>query len=265
MKKMAACLVVALSIVAGAVSFAQAEIVNLQGGKGAVDLLASDLRSEGVADNNINRQYGQPAMGTYEGKPWPGVRYQIGSDQSEDGWVPVSDSRVDKGVLCRLQKEQAKQIARVLRSGFARGKGVPQAFVAPSSAGSGAICSGRECWPYDGSKGITIDLRCPVVVNGQAVRTVVMPRKDLRGNNNIGAKVEYHDQNVWWPQTGWGPVIVFYNVDKDPNALMTPQKRGVIEEHLRKIIPMKAGQSGLDGDACYDLVLNENGSQLFKN
>jgi hypothetical protein len=265
MKKLVACLFVALAMVVGAVSFAQAETVTLSGEKGQVDLFAAELQSNGVASSNIVRNYGEPAMGRYNGKKWPGVRYQLGSDPSEDGWVPISNDRAKKGTLCRLQQAQAKNIADVARTGGG-GRSVPQAVVLPSAEGAGAICSGRECWPYDGSKGITIDLRCPVMVNGQAVRTVVMPRKDLRGNNNIGAKVEYHNRNdYWWSATGWGPVIVFYNVNQDPNALMTPQKRGIIEAHLRKIVPMKAGQGGEEGDACYDLVLNENGSVLFQN
>jgi hypothetical protein len=244
----------------------QRPVVNLYGAKGQVDLFAAELAKNGITSNNT---YGEPAYGTYNGKKWPGVRYQIGANQTEDGWVPVSNSRVKDGTLCELQQSQAKLIADTLKRRaaahtVAKPIPVPEPFITFDSGKGGVICSGRECWPYDGTKAITFRLRCPIVINGKEVRTVIVPKKDLRGANNIGAKAEYHNRNdFWWPETGWGPVIAFYNVNQDPNFLMTPLKRSLVEAHFKKNMPLKIGQPGEEGDACFDLVINENGSVLY--
>jgi len=245
-----------------AVSFAQMPVVNLYGAQAQVDTFAAELQSNGVVANKI---YGQPAMGKLNGKSWPGVRYQIGTDQSEDGWVPVSNKRAKNGILCELQKGHARTIAEVLRrkatTPTAR---VPEPFVTLAS-GAGITCSGDQCWPYDGSKGITISLRCPLMYNGHEVRTFIVPVKEARSKNSIGVKSEWHNQSQYHYKTGFQPAIAFYNIDSDPNALMTPQKRTLALAHLAKIMPMTEGKSGKEGDACHDLVINENGSQMYDN
>jgi hypothetical protein len=250
---------VALAFVFCAFSFAQANpVVNLYGAKGQVDLFAAELQKNGVTANKI---YGEPAYGKYDGKKWPGVRYQIGTDQTEDGWIPVSNGRVKRGILCQLQASHAKAIADALNKKVR----VSDPFIRMES-GVSVTCSGDQCWPYDGSKGITISLREPLMFDGHEVRTFIVPIKEARPKNSIGVKAEWHNQSQYHYKTGWQPAVAFYNVTRDPNALMTPQKRALVLAHLAKIMPLTLNKSaGKEGDACYDLVINEDGSVLYDN
>lgn len=257
---------VVLAMVFCAVSFAQATAVNLYGSKAQVDLFAADLQKYGV---EVNKIYGEPAMGKYNGKDWPGVRYKIDGDkEGNDAWIPVSKSAVKKGLLCDLQKDQAMRIAEVLKKRTAEPTiavtPIPKPFLAKPS-GEGILCLGDQCWPYDGSRGITVSLRCPIMFEGRELRTFILPVKEARSPNSIGIKMEYHNTSQYHYKTGWQPAVAFYNVTKDPNSLMTPQKVAIVQAHLKKIAHLKDGQPGVEGDACFDLVLNENGSVLYNN
>lgn len=96
----------------------------------------------------------------------------------------------------------------------------------------------------------------------QGVRMVSNSGNHKYPQNSISFKVEYHRAGLtgWTYGTSWGPTIVLRNVTmKNPIELVNVNS-GLILDYLRRATALKQGQSGNEGDSCYEVVILRDGT-----
>ncbi len=196
--------------------------------------------------HTIAKQYGQEVMGSLNGKPWTGVQVvRVGAPANEGIWIPVSDVAL-RGGLCADQKAQIDRIPLNI---------TPAETIPPCAT------SNDGCYGPGGMNGYYQTLQ-PY----EGIRTVVNTGNDRYPANSITFKIEYQNANLtdWTYGTGWGPTIVIRNPTVENPV-------GLIDLHRCRILPylvgatnLKVGQSGNEGQSCWEVVVLHDGT-IYKN
>lgn len=121
-------------------------------------------------------------------------------------------------------------------------------------------CSDGSCWPRNPTGNYT------TMVPYGDIRVVWNSSNPKYPANSTSFKVEYHEAGLpGWPYgTGWGPTIVFRNMSSvDPNSVLAANGPRILN-YLNRISAIKRGQSGREGDSCYEVTIVLDGT-VIKN
>jgi len=133
-------------------------------------------------------------------------------------------------------------------------EGIRRAMTVPAvKTAKSSYCPSGDCWPRNPRGEYT------TLTPYKGVRVVYNAHNDKFPVCSASYKLEYHSASLpGWPYgTGWGPTIVIRNAGScDPVTLIRDD--GV--EYLRRVLVMKNGQPGREGESCFEKTILSNGS-----
>jgi hypothetical protein len=96
----------------------------------------------------------------------------------------------------------------------------------------------------------------------QNVRLVSNTGNQRYPDNSISFKIEYHKAgHIGWPYgNDWGPTIVIRNPTMERPIELASVNANRILPYLERITALKKGQSGNEGDSCFEVVLLRDGT-----
>lgn len=100
-------------------------------------------------------------------------------------------------------------------------------------------CDSKDCWPKNPTGNYF-----GIGKIGDAV-LVGNVNNSQYSSDSISAKLEYHSGT-------WGSRVVVRNITTSPENLLSSGLRQEIANHLAKVSPYKVGQSGKEGESCFE-------------
>ncbi len=183
-------------------------------------------------------------MGRLQNKPWPGVQVvKSGAPASEGIWVPVSNKAVQSKNLCDDQKKLLRSLG----------------IVVTPLAGTEVV---KTCQAAGNCHKKRLTGRYQTLRPYHGIRLVSNTGNQQYPENVVTFKVEYHKNGLtgWTYGTGWGPTIILRNVTgQDPISLLDAHQHR-IKSYLQKVVALKRGRPGNEGDSCYQVVLLRDGT-----
>jgi hypothetical protein len=252
MKKLVCCLIAVLSIVAGAVSFAQAGQVTVKGDSVRVSLVSGLINDyfPGSQVSTIIEPDGEYVTVTGSGgferihftpKLVARLETLVANPRAGDGLMNI----------CPTQARQLSRAVGPMRATAEPIRQVEQKSVCDQKGGCyGKVLTGdyQTLQPFEG------------------VRMVANSGNHKYPENSIAFKIEYHRAGLtgWTYGTDWGPTIVIRNPTMENPLQLVYANAGCIIDYLQRATALKTGQPGNEGDSCWEVVILRDGT-IYKD